>query len=139
MKTSTFEKMVPMVRGALAPIGVLFAVLSFSIAACIGGFSNDGVPEGDRCNPLSSHNECGSGLVCTGQGSAPSVPYCPENYCCSVDGNGNINSSNPNCQLGCNGGAAAICAATKDPGACAVAAGMPPPSDAGAGDGGAGD
>jgi hypothetical protein len=118
--------------GALAIAGVLLALLFAMATGCIGGFTADGVPEGDRCNPLDSHNECASGLVCTGQGPSPAVPYCPENYCCSVDNNGNLNSTNANCQPGCNGGAAAICNATKDPSACAVAAGMPPPApDAG--------
>jgi hypothetical protein len=113
---------------ALAMGGVLLALLFAMATGCIGGFNDENVPEGDRCNPLDSHNECASGLVCTGQGPSPAVPYCPENYCCSVDSNGNLNSTNPNCQPGCNGGAAAICAATKDPATCAVAAGMAPPS-----------
>ena len=134
MKTSTCEKRTLMLWRAPIFIGALLVVACVAGAGCIGGFTDDGVPEGDRCNPLSSHNECGSGLVCTGQGAAPTIPFCPENYCCSVDSSGKINSTDPNCQSGCNGGAAAICAATKDPGACAVAAGMPPPvADAGEG------
>jgi hypothetical protein len=80
--------------------------------------------EGDRCNPYLSHNDCNSGLICAGH--APSsviIPFCQENYCCPVDSNGNIVSSNPNCQPGCNGSAAAICAADMDPGACLLADG----------------
>ncbi len=87
-------------------------------AGCIGGFNNENLSEGDRCNPLDFHDECASGMVCTGQGTSATIPFCPENYCCAVDANGNINSTNPNCQPGCNGGAAAICTADKDPGAC---------------------
>jgi hypothetical protein len=134
MKTSMFEKGISMLPRACV-LGVLWTVLSLGGAGCEGGFFNVNLSEGERCNPLDSHNECSNGLVCTGQGSSPSVPFCPENYCCSVDGNGNINSSNPNCQPGCNGGAAAMCAANKDPGACALANGTAPP-EAGATEGG---
>jgi hypothetical protein len=100
---------------------------ALSLAACnVSGFTDENVAEGLRCNPYASHNECGSGLQCTlasdlngmpiaAQTSAASVgpllAFCPENYCCAVDSNGNINSTNPNCQPGCNGGAAAICLA----------------------------
>jgi len=108
--------------------GTLAAVTLVVVACNEGGFTDDNVPEGDRCNPLASHNECSSGLVCTqaskpdgtgfGQGTGPILPFCPENYCCSVDSNGNINSSNPNCQPGCNGGAAAICTAAAGSAAC---------------------
>jgi hypothetical protein len=114
---------------ALLVAGTL-AAATFVVVACNeGGFTDDNVPEGDRCNPLASHNECSSGLVCTqaskpdgtgfGQGSGPIIPFCPENYCCSVDSMGNINSSNPSCQPGCNGGAAAICTAAAGSAACA--------------------
>jgi hypothetical protein len=117
---------------ALGVAGAL-AAATFVVVACNeGGFTDDNVPEGDRCNPLASHNECSSGLVCTqatkpdgtgfGQGSGPIIPFCPENYCCSVDSNGNINSSNPNCQPGCNGGAAAICTGAAGSAACAFVA-----------------
>jgi hypothetical protein len=100
---------------------VASAVLLLGGAGCVGGFNNENLSEGDRCNPLDSHNECASGMVCTGQAGSPTIPFCPENYCCAVDGNGNINSTNPNCQPGCNGGAASICSADMDPGACAFA------------------
>jgi hypothetical protein len=112
--------------------GTLAAATFVAVACNEGGFTDDNVPEGDRCNPLASHNECSSGLVCTqaskpdgtgfGQGSGPILPFCPENYCCSVDSMGNINSSNPNCQPGCNGGAAAICTAAAGSAACAFVA-----------------
>ncbi len=105
-------------------LGVLLVPLTLAGAGCLeGGFTDNNVSEGNRCNPLDSHNECASGLVCTGQGSSPAVPFCPENYCCSVDSNGNLDSSNAFCQPGCAGGAASICTATKDPGACALAGG----------------
>jgi hypothetical protein len=127
MKTSKFEKGISMLQRASALAGMLFAVLPLAAAGCTGGFFNDNLSEGDRCNPASSHNECGSGLVCTGQGSSPAIAFCPENYCCPVDSNGNITSSNVFCQPGCNGGAAALCSATMDPGACALANGTAPP------------
>jgi hypothetical protein len=120
MKTSKFEKGIPMLLRVRVRFGLLLTVLALGAVACIG---QENVSEGDRCNPLASSNTCASGLVCTGQGSSPSVPFCPENYCCSVDANGNINSTNPNCLPGCNGGAASICTADKDPGACALAGG----------------
>jgi hypothetical protein len=122
MKTSMFEKGIPMLPRACLLVGLLSAVAYFAGAGCIGGFSNDNLSEGDRCNPLDSHNECAGGLICTGQGPAPTIPFCAENYCCPVDSNGNITSTNSNCQPGCNGGAAAICAATKDPATCQFAA-----------------
>jgi len=116
-----FEKGIPMLARACTLVVALAAVLAFAGAGC--AFTDSNTPQGDRCNPLDNHNECSSGSVCTGQGSAPTIPFCPENYCCSVDSNGNINSADPNCQPGCNGGAASICKANSDPGACAFAAG----------------
>jgi len=87
--------------------------------------------EGERCNPYLSHSDCSSGLVCAGYPPSPPnelqpfvlIPFCPENYCCSVNSSLVITSTNPNCQPGCNGGAAAICAADRDPGACILADG----------------
>jgi hypothetical protein len=111
MKTSTFAKGIPMVPRAFVRASMLLAALSIVLAGCVGGFFNENLSEGDRCNPLDSHNECSGGLVCTGQGSSAVIPFCPENYCCSVDSSGNINSTNPFCQPGCNGGADAICKA----------------------------
>jgi hypothetical protein len=70
--------------------------------------------EGDRCNPdLNSGNpECNGGLTCT-----PAGALCPESYCCPTLADGGLApSSNPNCQPGCNGGAASICNAVKDAG-----------------------
>jgi hypothetical protein len=109
------------------------AVLSFS-AACgfVGGFSDNNVPEGDRCNPLSTHNDCANGAMCTvastpegtpfpGQTSGPMIPFCPENYCCVVGEDGGISSANPICQPGCSGGAAVECAAAGDASAPACA------------------
>jgi hypothetical protein len=76
--------------------------VALGLSACHQG------EEGDRCNPLlaAGENECGSGLSC----SQPAM--CPEAYCCPSDGK----SQNPYCLSGCNGGAAAICAA--DPASC---------------------
>jgi hypothetical protein len=66
------------------------------------------------------------------------LEFCPENYCCPVDSNGDLTgtSSNPNCQPGCNGGAQSICnsignSAAPYVGVCDFAMGMPLP-DAGA-------
>src|SRR5580693_4088171 len=130
----------------IARIGTLVAagLVAFALApaGCIGGWDYSNVPEGDRCNPYDSHNECASGLACTvsswqvanqgvvapqgnitpflapGAGTNTSgafdvLEFCPENYCCPVDSDGNLTgtSSNPNCQVGCNGGAASICTA----------------------------
>jgi hypothetical protein len=133
MNTSPFEK-----RTSVWPRAYIVASLlaSVGLAACgfTGGFSDDNIPEGDRCNPLSPHNDCASGLICTlasgpngqvfsGQSSlsGPVIPFCPENYCCSIDSMGNINSSNPICQPGCSGGAASICTANSGSPACTCA------------------
>ena len=131
MKTSTFKKGIPMLHRARVLGLALVGMVWLASSGCIGGFTDDGVSEGNRCNPLDSHNECGSGLVCTGQGPAPAIQFCPENYCCAVDSTGNISSANPNCQPGCNGGAAAICLSTKDPATCAFASGMALPDGGG--------
>jgi hypothetical protein len=123
MKTSMFESGISMFARTLFLGGALLAALGFAGAGCEGGLTDDGVTEGNRCNPLDSHNECGSGLVCTGQGSSPAIPFCPENYCCPLDSSGNITGGNDFCHPGCAGGAASICKANSDPGACAFAGG----------------
>jgi len=127
MKTSTFEKGIPM----LPRLGLCLAVLLGGLAL-FGGCYSEG-NEGDRCNPLRSSDECGSGLVCSGNpigiAAANPIEFCPENYCCPPNG---APSSNPNCQPGCNGGASAICSA--DPmnaDACAFASGDAAPSEDG--------
>jgi hypothetical protein len=136
MKPTTTVKRTFMRPLNLTRIAALVAVgsVAFALApaGCIGGWSYGNVPEGDRCNPYDSHNECSSGLACTvsswqvanqgtlaaqgnvvpdlAAGAGPVLAYCPENYCCPVDSNGNLTpSTNPNCQAGCNGGAASIC------------------------------
>jgi len=129
MKPTTTVKRTFMPPPHLARIGALVTVglvaLAVAAAGCTGGWDYSNVSEGNRCNPYDSHNECGSGLACTvsawqlanqsgtlGSGAGPMLEFCPENYCCPVDGNGNLTtSSNSNCQPGCNGGAASICAA----------------------------
>jgi len=66
------------------------------------------------------------------------LAFCPENYCCPVDSNGNLTTStNPNCQPGCNGGAQSICTANGNgapyDGVCDFAdSGVVPAEDAGA-------
>ena len=144
MKPTTTVKSSFMPPLNLARIAALVAVgsLAFALApaGCIGGWAYGNVPEGDRCNPYDSHNECKSGLACTvsawqvaNQGTLSAqgntvlflaagagvngidggydvLAFCPENYCCPVDSNGDLTpSSNPNCQPGCNGGASSIC------------------------------
>jgi hypothetical protein len=172
MKPTTTVKRTFMPPLNLAWIGVLVAAgsVAFALApaGCIGGWDYSNVPEGDRCNPYDSHNECGSGLQCTvsawqvaeqgtlsAQGNtvlflAPGagtdsagnfnvLAFCPENYCCPVDSNGDLTntSSNPNCQPGCNGGAQAICTANGDTapynGVCEFADSGVFPPDAGSG------
>jgi len=108
---------------ALTLFGAIAAAVLIQGAGC--AFSETNTPEGDRCNPNDAHNECSSGLVCTGQRSSPAIAFCPENYCCPLDSNGNITGGNANCQPGCNGGAHSICIANKDPGACAFDTGTP--------------
>ncbi len=78
----------------------LLGIGALVMAACSQG------SEGDRCNPnLNPGNgECNGGLTCM----QPSL--CPEAYCCPTTADGGpASSSNPNCQTGCNGGAASIC------------------------------
>jgi hypothetical protein len=116
MKISTFEKGIPM----LPRVGACLAAI---VGALILGAACNQAGEGDRCNPLRSSDECGSGLVCSGNpvglSAAHPIAFCPENYCCPV----NVTpSDNPYCQPGCNGGAASICAAEgADAAACAFA------------------
>ncbi len=69
----------------------------------------DGGREGERCNPLLSHDDCNGGLVCT----QPAT--CAESYCCPANGS----STNPFC----NGSA---CPPAPDAGSAS-----PTPADAG--------
>jgi hypothetical protein len=65
------------------------AALIFVAAGLLAlGDGCDGGREGDRCNPLLSHDECGNGLSC----QQPST--CAENYCCPSPASA---SSNPYC------------------------------------------
>jgi hypothetical protein len=90
-------------RALLALLGGAAMLLT---AACDEG------NEGDRCNPLESHNDCNGSLVCT------QPQFCAENYCCPA----NVTpSDNAYCQPGCAGGAASICAAVMDASAPACA------------------
>jgi hypothetical protein len=133
MKTSTFEKGIPM----LPRVGVYLAAVLGALVIATGCNQSS---EGDRCNPLRTSDECGGGLVCSGNpvgiAAANPIEFCPENYCCPPNGGA---SSNPNCQPGCNGGAAAICATspTTQDAACALANGTPLPSDDAAAEGAA--
>jgi hypothetical protein len=133
MKTSTSEKRISgLRRWGASVLGVAGALLLGA-----GGCNEAG--QGDRCNPLRSSNECGSGLVCAGnpigQSTMYPIAFCPENYCCPVDSAGNVdfaNASSPFCQPGCNGGAAALCAAgggEADAAACEVATCLADASD----------
>jgi len=109
----------PSIRSALAALFATAAILAFGC--------NQG-REGDRCNPslnTNGHDECGGGLTCF------SPPFCPEAYCCPQSSDGSLGkSSNPNCQPGCNGGAASACTAG-DTDACAFV--NPPEAGADAG------
>jgi hypothetical protein len=94
----------------------LVATAALAALACNQG------REGDRCNPTlnsNGHDECGGGLVCNAN-----IPLCPEAYCCPTESDGGVGkSSHPNCQPGCNGGAASICNAGQagSAAACALA------------------
>lgn len=50
--------------------------------------------DGERCNPLRATSDCDPGLSCV----YPTGPNCGNSYCCTVDGNGNITDTHPNCQ-----------------------------------------
>jgi|ERR1700733_10106754 len=89
-------------RSIRAHLACTLSLLATAVGLALTGLGCNEGQEGDRCNPDLSHNECNSGLICT-----PATDLCPENYCCPSDGK----SDNPYCQPGCNGGAAAICAA----------------------------
>ncbi len=78
----------------LVSLGLAAGCLTALFVACAGS----GVTEGDRCNPALSHNECDDGLSCV------TPTDCAESYCCPTSGT----SSQPNCNPGCNGGAATI-------------------------------
>lgn len=134
MNTPTMKNPFALLRCALVVAGVLSAPSLLAGCGFEGGFNSENLSEGSRCNPFLSHNDCSAGAVCAGASpSTVTIPFCPENYCCSAN-NGAITSTNPNCQPGCNGGAAAMCAATGDPVTCAFAdSGTVPPIDAGAG------
>ncbi|HLK35794.1 MAG TPA: hypothetical protein VKU41_03505 [Polyangiaceae bacterium] len=54
--------------------------------------------EGSRCNPALSHDECDNAPAV--QCVQPAAPACNgEAYCCAVDSNGNITSTESNCQF----------------------------------------
>jgi hypothetical protein len=100
------------------------AISTAALLLAFAGCSQGG--EGDRCNPdlssgsygsTSAKGDCNGGFVCF----QPSL--CAENYCCPPPGaDGTSPSSNPNCQTGCNGGAASICYASQgDDAACGFA------------------
>jgi len=94
------------------------ALAAFLATATIAAFGCNQGGEGDRCNPslnANGHDECGGGLTCL------QPDLCPEAYCCPTNADGTLaKSSNPNCQTGCNGGAASACNAG-DVDACAFA------------------
>jgi hypothetical protein len=84
---------------AIARLRVVFAAF---VATALVTPACDVGKEGERCNPLLTNDECGSGLSCQ------EPTDCPESYCCPTMGT----STNPYCQHGCAGGLAAICAAS---------------------------
>jgi hypothetical protein len=100
MNSSRFTTPTSSVRRLGTVVLALLAMVGASAGGCLppdfGGGS-----EGDRCNPLLSHNECGDGLACM------QPTDCPESYCCPTSGT----SSNAFCQTGCNGGAYSIAVA----------------------------
>lgn len=71
-------------RGKLA-LTVALVALGLVVGA---GNGCDGGGEGDRCNPLLSHDECGKGLSCM----QPTT--CVESYCCPSP---STSSANPFC------------------------------------------
>ena len=64
------------------------ALLLVAAGLLVLGNGCDGGREGERCNPLLSHDECDNGLSC----QRPST--CAENYCCPEPAS---SSSNPFC------------------------------------------
>jgi hypothetical protein len=60
--------------------------------------------EGARCNPLRATSDCNEGLSCVypitpGCNVAqPGSNCCGVSFCCTMDANGNITSTNPSCQ-----------------------------------------
>jgi hypothetical protein len=82
MKFSTSVKS-NAVRMYTIALGVIVAGLVVLGNGCVGG------SEGDRCNPLLSHDECGGTTLTCQQPST-----CVESYCCP---NPASSSSNPYC------------------------------------------
>ena len=82
------------IRRFSARAGAALLVSSMALALAAPGCNEGG--EGNRCNPLLSHDECGgSNLVCSGPGTSHPLPgSCVENYCCPPDP---TTSSNPEC------------------------------------------
>ena len=77
-------------KSLVARVGVFFAVVAGLFTL---GSGCDGGREGERCNPLLSHDECGGGLSC----QQPST--CAENYCCPSP---STSSNDPYCNgTGC--------------------------------------
>jgi hypothetical protein len=64
---------------------VFSALIAAGVVAAVGC---EGGAEGDRCNPLLSHNDCNGGLTCMQPGT------CAESYCCPTPASA---SSNPFC------------------------------------------
>jgi hypothetical protein len=114
MKLSMSSNRIHLVRlGAVLVVGV--GVITASAVGCNTG------GQGERCNPLLSHNECGSGLVCNG-----SISDCPEAYCCPTD---TSEITSDLCKPGCAGGAfaeiTASCSSSTPNPLCACFAGAP--------------
>ncbi len=70
-----------------------FVLLVLATASVTALTACDEGNEGDRCNPDLSHDECNSGLVCSGPGTSQPLA-CVENYCCPTPAS---DSTNPYC------------------------------------------
>jgi len=71
-------------------VGAAVLLVALGWTGCKGG------SEGERCNPLLSHDECGGAdLVCSGPTTGYPLPgTCVENYCCPKDPS---KSTDPHC------------------------------------------
>ena len=108
-------------RSSRSIVSVLTGLV-LSVALAIPACNEGG--EGDRCNPLLSHDECGgTSLVCSGPGTSHPLPgNCVENYCCPPNA---MSSTNPECN-----GTDPVCGVMPDSGGADTGA---EPVDGGAG------
>src|SRR5258706_716582 len=90
MNTSMFESRRFLAARLRSALGAMALLVSIVAVGCKGG------SEGDRCNPILSHDECGGDtLVCSGPSTSNPLPgTCVENYCCPKDPS---KSTDPHC------------------------------------------